>query len=221
MQFTIFKHLSPDFSKLENYGFKRQNGAYVYKTEILQGQFNFTVKVTESGEVETDLKDTATGEPYVLYLIDGAGGSFVGSVRVECESVLSDIAEKCFKRDIFKGETAHGVIDYVKNKYGDDLEYLWEKTPDCAIWRRKDNRKWYAAIITVSKRKLGLNDDTPVHIIDLRIKPEEIAELLDNKKYFAGYHMNKKHWFTICLDGSVPLEEIFKWIDQSYELAKK
>jgi hypothetical protein len=31
-------------------------------------------------------------------------------------------------------------------------------------------------------------------------------------------HMNKKHWNTINLDGTVPDKEVFSWIDHSYEL---
>ena len=34
----------------------------------------------------------------------------------------------------------------------------------------------------------------------------------------AGYHMNKVHWNTIFLDGSVPETEILAWIEESYEL---
>ncbi len=33
--------------------------------------------------------------------------------------------------------------------------------------------------------------------------------------------MNKKHWYTICLDETVPDEELFERIDKSFELAKK
>ena len=58
-----------------------------------------------------------------------------------------------------------------------------------------------------------------VEIIDLRIKPEDVEALLDGKKYFPGYHMNKRHWYTICLDGSVPIEEIFCRVDESFALA--
>ncbi|MBF1207631.1 MAG: MmcQ/YjbR family DNA-binding protein, partial [Fusobacterium periodonticum] len=43
---------------------------------------------------------------------------------------------------------------------------------------------------------------------------------IDNKRYFPAYHMNKKHWCTICLDGTVELEKIYRLIDISYELAK-
>ncbi len=33
-----------------------------------------------------------------------------------------------------------------------------------------------------------------------------------------GYHMNKDHWNTVLLDGSIPEEELLTWIDESYEL---
>jgi predicted DNA-binding protein (MmcQ/YjbR family) len=34
----------------------------------------------------------------------------------------------------------------------------------------------------------------------------------------AGYHLSKRHWNTITLDGSVPAGELFELIDHSYEL---
>lgn len=33
-----------------------------------------------------------------------------------------------------------------------------------------------------------------------------------------GFHMNKKHWNTIYVDGSVPGQQLRKWIDHSYQL---
>lgn len=33
--------------------------------------------------------------------------------------------------------------------------------------------------------------------------------------------MNKKHWYTVCLNGTVPLDELFLRIDESYLLAVK
>ena len=87
--------------------------------------------------------------------------------------------------------------------------------------RRKDNQKWYAVILTISRQKLGLNGNDKIEVMDLRGLPEEIAGLTDGQKYFPGYHMNKKHWYTLCLDGSVGLEEIYRRVDESYLLAKK
>ena len=122
---------------------------------------------------------------------------------------------------MFKSEQAKSVITYVRNTYGDELEYLWKKFPDNAVVRRKDNQKWYAALLTVSRRKLGIDSDEMIEILDLRMKPEDIETIVDNKKYFPGYHMNKKHWITICLDGTLLIEEICSKIDDSYKLALK
>lgn len=122
---------------------------------------------------------------------------------------------------IWKSDCTKNVINYVHETYGDELEFLWPKSPGSAIWRRKDSGKWYAVLLAISKRKLGIDSDDIVEIIDLRMDPEILSYLIDNEMYYPGYHMNKKHWCTIILDGNVPLEEICARIDESYLLAKK
>lgn len=86
--------------------------------------------------------------------------------------------------------------------------------------RRKDNKKWYGALLTVSRRKLGIDSDEIVEIIDLREEPDVLEKLIDNTRYYSGWHMNKKHWFTVVLDGSVLPDEIFRRLDKSYMLAE-
>lgn len=113
------------------------------------------------------------------------------------------------------------IMRYIANKYDTPLEFLWKKFPDNAVYRRKDNQKWYAAILTVEKNKIGLDGDGKIEIIDLKMDPTKLEEIIDHKKYFPGYHMNKKYWYTICLDGSIGKDELFHRIDTSYELAKK
>ena len=113
------------------------------------------------------------------------------------------------------------VIEYIRKKYGDELEFLWDKLPDAAIWRRKETNKWYGIIMTISAKHLGLDYDSQVEVMDLHIDPDKMADLLKNPNYLPGYHMNKKHWFTVILDGSVNNNELFSHIDESYTLAKK
>lgn len=216
----IFKNKKADFARLEKYGFTPSGGSLLYKTEILGGQFALLIEVS-ADDVETTVTDLATDEPYTLFLADGAAGSFVGAVRAAYEQVLTDIAEKCFDTVIFKSEYSQQVINYVKQKYGGELEFLWEKFDDNAIWRRQDNSKWYGIILTVNKSKLGLPSDERAEILDLRADPEQIPHMVDGKTIFGGWHMNKKHWITVCLDGSVPFADICKMIDISYNLAKK
>lgn len=50
-------------------------------------------------------------------------------------------------------------------------------------------------------------------------QPERMESLIDRKVYFPGWHMNKKHWYTMILDGSVERRELFRRIDESYRLA--
>ena len=57
--------------------------------------------------------------------------------------------------------------------------------------------------------------------VNLKCDPSFALEL--RERYRAvnpGYHMNKKHWNTVLLDGSIPDKELFLWIDHSYNLVK-
>lgn len=217
----VFKNRKPNDQKLLIFGFTKQKDSYTYSADIADGQMKMIVTVAKDGRIHTEVLDNSSGEEYVLHLVPSAVGAFVGQVREEYEALLEEISAKCFDLEIFKSKQAKNVIAYVRDTYGDELEYLWKKFPDNAIARRTDNQKWYAALLTVSRRKLGFDSDAAVEILDLRMKPEEIETTVDNKKYLPGYHMNKKHWITICLDGTVTEDEIYSRIDASYTLAKK
>ena len=57
-------------------------------------------------------------------------------------------------------------------------------------------------------RSINLKCD-PVLAIDLRERYPSVS---------PGFHMNKKHWNTVLMDGSISDSVMFKWIDHSYEL---
>lgn len=218
---AVFKNRKLSIEKALSFGFVNADGSYVYQADFVDGQMKLTVTIDPNRKIYTNVIDNSSGDEYVLHRVAGATGSFVGRVKTEYETILEEISAKCFDPEVFKSEQAKAVIAYVNDTYGDDLEYLWQRFPDNAVVRRKDNQKWYAAILTVSRRKLGLDSDEFVEVLDLRIKPEELESTVDHIKYFPGYHMNKKHWFTFCLDGTVSTEDIFARIDNSYDLAKK
>lgn len=221
MNEVSLKNKKVNIQKLAAFGFSKVKAGYIYSAGIMDNQMKLTVTVSEDEKIYTKLTDTGSGDEYVLHLVSSAAGSFVGQVKAEYEAILDEISAKCFDIEVFKSEQAKAVIAYVRDTYGDEPEYLWQKFPDNAVVRRKDNKKWYAALLTVSKRKLGFDTDEPIEILDLRMKPEDIEKRVDMKKYFHGYHMNKKHWITICLDKTVPYEEICSRIDESYVLAIK
>ena len=57
---------------------------------------------------------------------------------------------------------------------------------------------------------------------NVKCDPDRAIELREQYTCVQpGYHMNKKHWNTIIVDGSVPLKQLKEWIDHSYELVAK
>lgn len=217
----LFSNRRADKEKLLAFGFVESKGHYRYSADLINGQFEMNISIFTDGRITADVIDCATDEIYAPVKVPGATGAFVSKVRSEYEKLLAIISEQCFYADCFSSDCARKVIEYVKSKYNDDLEFLWPKFSRNAIFRRKDNAKWYAALIHLPRCKLGLDGGESIDIIDLRIDPLLVDAVVDGKKYFPGYHMNKKHWFTICLDNSVPIKEICDWIDSSYSLAKK
>lgn len=216
----LIKDKKIDLKRLEKFGFKLKENSYYYNISLLKNQFKMCVKINLDNSIFTEIIDVETSEPYVLHLLEMKRSGYSEKVYRGYSEVLKKIKKECFEDEIFKTDYTKEVVDYVKNKYGDELEFLWEKSPKTAVVRRKSTKKWYAVILPLSKRKLKLDSDELVEIINLHNSPEEIEKLIDNKRYFPAYHMNKKHWCTICLDGTVELKEIYKLIDISYELAK-
>ena len=109
------------------------------------------------------------------------------------------------------------IFEYVQKQYGTIPEYLWSKLPDSAVLRHK-NGKWYAVIMTVEKSKLGLEGNDLVDIMDVKCDPEMTSMIIQTYGFLPGYHMNKRHWITILLDGSFSEAKILDFLDMSYDL---
>jgi predicted DNA-binding protein (MmcQ/YjbR family) len=76
-----------------------------------------------------------------------------------------------------------------------------------------------ALVFKVMGKMFALTDVTEFSSVNLKVEPEQGAEIREQyPSVQPGYHMNKKHWITVLMDGSVP-DKLFKqWIDNSYEL---
>ena len=71
----------------------------------------------------------------------------------------------------------------------------------------------------IGKMFLLLSLDSIPLQINVKCDPEVAVELRERyESVVPGYHMNKKHWNTVIIDGSVPDKIIFEWIDDSYSL---
>ena len=88
--------------------------------------------------------------------------------------------------------TREELFQWVKLEYGTEPEYPWKDLN--AVLRRADNDKWYGVILSVAGRKLGLEDDNTIDVINLKSDPMLIGSLRGQKGYFPAYHMNKEKW---------------------------
>lgn len=97
----------------------------------------------------------------------------------------------------------------------------FEKYPDITAYRHDNNKKWFALVMNIPKKKLGLSDDGNVDIVNLKCDPVMIGSFRQQHGIFPAYHMNKANWNSVLLDGSVDKETIKLLVDISYELTRK
>ena len=91
--------------------------------------------------------DLELNEDYVLVDVKTPIGRFAAELKVEYESIIEDIVDKCTKPNIFKFPQTKRLMNAVENKYDADLEFLWEKFPKDAIYRNKNNNTSIRIII--------------------------------------------------------------------------
>ena len=116
--------------------------------------------------------------------------------------------------------TRQEIEKYILKTYGSVAEYPWITAPRYAVYRHADNRKWFAVVMDIPKRKLGIDPDEIVDIMNVKCDPILVASLVNEKGFYPAYHMVKGKWITIMLD-SVDAEQI-KWLlGMSFELTKK
>ena len=74
-------------------------------------------------------------------------------------------------------------------------------------------------VFKVMGKMFALTDITDFSSINLKCDPERAIELRERHEAIVpGYHMNKKHWNTVILDGSLPEKLIRGLVDDSYDL---
>jgi predicted DNA-binding protein (MmcQ/YjbR family) len=103
--------------------------------------------------------------------------------------------------------TLGDLIDYALTK--PETEETLPFGPDVLVL--KTNGKSFLLI--------SLNSD-PVQF-NAKCDPEKALQLREMYDGIVpGYHMNKKHWNTVLLDGTLPLQLVRELIDHSYELVR-
>ncbi|VLP24651.1 Uncharacterized protein conserved in bacteria [Streptococcus pneumoniae] len=216
--FEIFKSYQFNQEKAHDYGFIENSEVWTYSCQILQGDFVMTVSIT-ADNVNFQVFDQETDDLYPHVHMESMRGSFVGNVREACLEILYQIRKACFDVQDFICHQTKRIMTQVQEKYGNQLEYLWENSPDTAVLRHEGNQKWYAVLMKISWNKLEKGREGQVEAVNL--KHDQVANLLSQKGIYPAFHMSKRYWISVSLDDTLSDEEVLELIEKSWNLTSK
>ena len=110
---------------------------------------------------------------------------------------------------------------YLADTYSTQGEHLFAKYPSFLVFRHNGNRKWFAVIMNIPRKNLKLPGEGEISVVNLKCDTRLIGSIREESGIFPGWHMNKAHWISVALDGTVENEKIKFLVDMSYELTKK
>jgi predicted DNA-binding protein (MmcQ/YjbR family) len=210
----IFKKCTFNKELLTKYGFKNN----VYKTTILDNKFKVVITIKDT--IEGRVYDTSFDDyEYTSFRIEDNIGSFANTVKEAYIDLLNDIKHKCCKETLFIYSQTNDIVNKVKEKYGDYPIFKWDDN-ECGVLENSINHKWYGLITPINKNKLDNKTNKTIEILNIKLDPKEIEELLKKEGFYKAWHMNKKYWITIILDNTLSTKEIMSLIDKSYNLVK-
>ena len=222
----IFRSAKLIGEQLENAGFVKDNGgaigqgcephAFTLRRTICKSDFYALITLNPTEETLTaQVYDSATNEKYALFDNNRAHGTFVGAMRKEVQKIIEEIRAACFSSADLKEK----YIAFLKERFGAQPDFPWADTPDFCVFRA-ENQKWFALIMKIKYKQLGLSGDEEVWVVNMKADADKIASLIDKKSIFPAWHMNKKHWITILLTAATDFDRLCALTERSFELVR-
>ena len=90
-------------------------------------------------------------------------------------------------------------LEYCSGVYETSPDYPFEEDFETAVLRHADNKKWYALVMKISRRKLGIDSDEMVDVVNLKLPTEMFGSFGAQDGVYPAYHMNKLHWISVIL----------------------
>ena len=101
-------------------------------------------------------------------------------------------------------------LEYCLNTYCTSPDYPFDEDFETAVLRHADNRKWYAIVMKVSRRKFGFDSDEVIDVVNLKLPTEMFGSFGAADGVYPAYHMNKLHWISVLLPDA--LDDIVQFL---------
>ena len=115
--------------------------------------------------------------------------------------------------------TKQQFLEYCLKTYGTSPDYPFDDLFETAVLRHADNRKWYAIVMRVSRRKFGLESDEVIDVVNLKLPTEMFGSFGASDGVYPAYHMNKLHWISVLLPDA-PDDVVKFLVNVSFEATK-
>ncbi len=115
--------------------------------------------------------------------------------------------------------TRKDFLEYCFDTYGTEPDYPFNDDLETAVLRHKNNRKWYALVMKVSRRKFGIDSDEVIDVVNLKLPLEMFGSFGVSDGVYPAYHMNKLHWISVLLPDA-PNDVIEFLVNASFEATK-
>ncbi|MBQ9761289.1 MAG: MmcQ/YjbR family DNA-binding protein [Clostridia bacterium] len=115
--------------------------------------------------------------------------------------------------------TKQNFLEDCLNTYGTSADYPFDEDFETAVLRHVDNRKWYAIVMRVSRRKFGFESDEIIDVVNLKLPIEMFGAFGAGEGVYPAYHMNKLHWISVLLPDA-PEDVVSFLTNSSFEVTK-
>ena len=95
--------------------------------------------------------------------------------------------------------TRQEFLEYCLGTYGTVPDYPFDDWMESAVLRHADNKKWYAIVLRVSRRRFGIDSDEVIDVVNLKLPIEMFGSFGESDGVYPAYHMNKLHWISVLL----------------------
>jgi len=116
--------------------------------------------------------------------------------------------------------TKQKFLEYCLDTYGTSPDYPFDEDFETAVLRHADNRKWYAIVMRVSRRKFGFDSDEIIDVVNLKLPAEMFGSFGASDGVYPAYHMNKLHWISVLLPDA-PFDVVQFLVNASFEATKR
>ena len=116
--------------------------------------------------------------------------------------------------------TKQNFLEHCLSTYGTSPDYPFDEDFETAVLRQRNNRKWYAIVMRVSRCKFGFDSDEVIDVVNLKLPIDMFGSFGAADGVYPAYHMNKLHWISVLLPDA-PDEVVRFLVNVSFEATKR